>query len=83
MKYYSEGTKNEILPRVTTWMELESIMLSKVRERQRPCDFTGMRNLRNKTNEQRGKKRESNKKTDPYYTEQTDGCQRGGVFGDG
>ena len=38
-----------------------------VRERQIPCDLIYRWNLRNKTNEQRGKKRdkEANQETDP------------------
>ena len=40
MKYYSTIKKNEILPFATTWMELEVIMLSEMRERQIPYDFT-------------------------------------------
>ena len=35
--FYSAMNKNEILPFATTWMELEGIMLSEVRERQIPC----------------------------------------------
>ena len=34
MEYYSAIKKNEILPFATTWMELESIRLSEIRERQ-------------------------------------------------
>ena len=34
MEYYSAIKKNEILPFATTWMELEGIMLSEIRERQ-------------------------------------------------
>ena len=30
MEYYSAIKKNEILPFVTTWMDLESIMLSEI-----------------------------------------------------
>ena len=37
-----------------------------VRERQMPYDFTHMWNLRNKTNEQREKKRETKKQTLNY-----------------
>ena len=33
MEYYSAIKKIEILPFVTTWMELESIMLSKISQR--------------------------------------------------
>ena len=35
--------KNEILPFATTWMELEGIMLSKIRERHMSYDFANMR----------------------------------------
>ena len=57
MEYYSAIKKNEILPFATTWMELECIMLSKIsqsKERQ-IYYFTHMCNLRNKTDEHRGK----------------------------
>ena len=33
MEYYSAIQKNEILPLEMTWMELESIMLSKISQR--------------------------------------------------
>ena len=32
MEYYSAITKNEILPFATTWMDLEGIMLSEIRQ---------------------------------------------------
>ena len=48
VEYYL-AIKNGILPFATTWMELEGIMLSKIRERQ-IYDFTHMRTLRDKTN---------------------------------
>ena len=35
MEYYSAIKKNEILPFATMWMELEGIMLSEIRERQK------------------------------------------------
>ena len=47
--------KNEILPSATMWMELEGIMLSEVRERQKSYDFTHMRTLRDKTDEHKGR----------------------------
>ena len=58
--------KNEILPIPMTWVELENIMLIEIssnRERQIPYDFTPMWNLRNKTDEHRGRrgKREEGK----------------------
>ena len=58
MEYYPVIKKNEVLPFTMTWMELENIMLSEVslvRERQIPYNFTNMWNLRNKTDEHRGR----------------------------
>ena len=66
--------------------ELEYIMLNNmsVRERQLSYDFTQMWNLRNKTNGQRGEKREGQtKKLSLKYREHTDGHQRGGGWGMG
>ena len=51
--------KNEILPFATTWMELEGIMLSEIRERQKSYDFTHMRTLRDKTDEHKGRETKS------------------------
>ena len=48
MECYSTIKKNEILPFVTTWMDLEGIMLSKIeidKERQILHDITYMWNL--------------------------------------
>ena len=76
------------MPFATTWMELKSIMISKnnkrVRERQIPHDFTHMWNLRNKTNEPRGKiKREGGKPRIKTFNcrEQIDGYQQGAGWG--
>ena len=33
MDYYSAIKKNEMLPFVTTWMDMEDIMLSEIRQR--------------------------------------------------
>ena len=47
--------KNEILPFVTTWIDLEGIMLSEISQTDKDkflYDFTFMWNLKNKTNEQ-------------------------------
>ena len=55
MEYYSAIKKNEILPFAATWMELEGIMLSEIRERQKSHDFTHMRTLRDKTDEHKGR----------------------------
>ena len=49
MEYYSAIKKNEIMPSATTWMDLERIILSKVksdRERQILYDITYMWNLK-------------------------------------
>ena len=48
MDYYS-SVKKKILPFVTVWMDVENIVLSKIRERQ-ICDFTHMWNLMKKLN---------------------------------
>ena len=55
MEYYSEIKKNEILPFASTWMELEGIMLSEIRERQISYDFTHMRTSRHRTDEHKGR----------------------------
>ena len=55
MEYYLAIKKNEILPFAITWMELEGIMLSKIRERQISYDFTHMRTLRHRTDENKGR----------------------------
>ena len=44
-----------IFPFATMWMELEGIMLSEIRERQKSYDFTHMRTLRDKTDEHKGR----------------------------
>ena len=53
-EYYSAIKKNEILPFATTWIELECIMLSEIRERQ-IHDFIHMRTLRHRTDEYKGR----------------------------
>ena len=56
MGYYSAIKKNEILPFAMTWIELGSIMLSKIsQKRQIPYDFTHMWNLRKKRDEHKGR----------------------------
>ena len=54
MKYCSFIKKNEILLFVTTWMDIDGIMLSEISqtEKDKDYDFTYMWNLRKKTNEQ-------------------------------
>ena len=55
MEYYSAIKKNEILPFATTWIELEGIRLSEIREIQTSYDFTHMRTLRHRTDEHKGR----------------------------
>ena len=55
LEYYSTIKKNEILPFAITWIELEGIMLSEIREKQRSYDFIHVRTLRYKTDEHKGK----------------------------
>ena len=45
MEYYSAVKKNEIMPFAATWMELEALTLSEIRERQMPYDITHIWNL--------------------------------------
>ena len=56
MEYFVAMRKNEIWPFVATWMELESVMLSEIsdRERQIPYVFTPMWILRNLTDDHGG-----------------------------
>ena len=53
MEYYLAIIKNEILQFATMSMELEDIMLRKIRERQISYDFTHMWNLRTTADEPR------------------------------
>ena len=46
MEYYSATKKNEIMSFAATWVDLEMIILSKVRERQIPNDITHIWNLK-------------------------------------
>ena len=39
MKYYSAIKKNEILPSVTTWMDLEGIVLSEIRQTEKEISY--------------------------------------------
>ena len=43
MKYYSGIKKSETLPFVTTWMDLEDIMLGEINQWQIMHDFTYMK----------------------------------------
>ena len=78
MKYYSAIKKNEIMPFVATWIDIEIIILSVVkseRERQIPYDITYMWTLKYDTNELIYETQ-----TDSHR-EQSYGCQGGGGWG--
>ena len=51
MEFYGAEGKKELIPFVTAWMELGSIMLSEISQ-QIPYDLTYKWNLNNKTNKQ-------------------------------
>ena len=51
MEYDPAMKKNETMPSAATWMDLEIIILSKVRQRQIPHDIIYMWNLKYDTNE--------------------------------
>ena len=46
MEYYSAVKENKVMPFAATWMDLEMIMLSEVRERQISYNITYMWNLK-------------------------------------
>ena len=71
MEYYSALKKNEILPFVTTWMDLECIMFSEVShtEKDKYSVTTYLWNLKNKPNEL------TKQKQTYRYGEQTSGYQ--------
>ena len=51
MESYSDIKENEIMPFAATWMELEALTLSEIRERQMPYDITHICYLIYSTNE--------------------------------
>ena len=51
MEYYLAIKKNEIIPFALTSMDLESVILSELSQRQISYDITYMWNLKNDTNE--------------------------------
>ena len=51
MEYYSAIQKNDTMPFAATWMYLEIIILSELRERQISYHIPYMWNLKNDTNE--------------------------------
>ena len=71
-EYYSVIKNNVILSFVTTWMDLEDIMLSEISQKgQIPYDFTYTWYLKHKTNEQTKQNRNT------LIGEQIGICQKG------
>ena len=48
MEYYAAERKKELLPFVTAWMDLESIMLSEIRQTVKPFVFIKLLKNKNK-----------------------------------
>ena len=65
VEYYLATRKNEILPFLMMWMELEYIMLSEISQSEKEIsyDFIHFWNLRNKTDEHMGRGRKRGKQT--------------------
>ena len=75
MKYYSATQKKDILPFVTTWMDLEGIMLSEIN--QTKTNTMGLY-LHVESKKQTNKQiNETKWKQTHRYREQKDGCQTG------
>jgi len=51
IEYYSAIKMNEIMPFAATWMDLESVILSEISQKEKPCDVTYIQNLKYGTNE--------------------------------
>ena len=62
MEYYSTIKKNKTMPFASTWMELETLILSELsqKERQLPYDITDTWNLTYSTNEPTYEKQKAN-----------------------
>ena len=72
MEYYSAIKKNEILPFLTTWMDLEGIMLSEISQRN---TNTVCFHLHVESKTKNKKMNETKQKQTHRYKEQTSGYQ--------
>ena len=70
MEYCSGIKKNEIMPFAVTWMVLESVILSEVREREKSYDTPCMWNLKRNDINELTKQKETHR-----LRERTYGCQ--------
>lgn len=64
-------SNKETPPLVTTWMDLEDIILSEITERQILYDITYMQNLKNKTEQNKSKTKNKLKKIKAKQNNQT------------
>ena len=72
MEYYSAIKKNKIMPFAATWMELETLILSEISQKEKdkyPYDSTYIWNLIYDTNEEPFHRKENH-----GHGEQTCGC---------
>jgi len=72
MEYYSTTKKNKIMPFAATWMELETLILSEVSQKEKYHMISHIWNLIYATNEH------FHRKENHGHGEQTCDCQRGG-----
>ena len=79
MEYYSGIKKNKMMPFAATWMELETLILSEVSQKEKDvyCMISCISNLIYGTNEY------FHRKENHGLGEQTCGCQGGGKEWDG
>ena len=81
MEYYSAIKNNEILPFVTTWIDLEGIMLSEVSQIEK--DKSCITHLYVESKNQNKWTNITKQKQSHRYREQIGGLQKGGVWGEG
>ena len=84
MEYHSAMKKNEILPSAATWMQLESLELSEVRQKEK--DKHHMISLRWRIQNRAQMNLSTEQKQTHRHIEQSGGCQGGrgdglGVWG--
>ena len=80
MEYYSVIKKNKIMPLAATWMQLEIIILSEVRQKEKDkYDITYMWNLKYGTNELIYKTETDSQRSDLWLPRGERGRERDGL----
>ena len=74
VEYHSATKNKEILPSVTTWMDVEGIVLSEISQRKRNTIWF------HSYEESKNQNKHTKQKQTLKYREQTGGCQRGRDF---